>query len=153
VKKRWLPAPRAGTELGLTGRLVKRRLSRVGTTGRLPVTSFACWNVAAFTGCGRCGTRVLPKSVEGMVLIACRTRIFPWTAWAFENTGRPLPASGGTTAPFVTFRMFVMFVMFVMLVTLTTLVRAKPPWKPNQGKNGSHGPTGNQPMLEKPNPN
>src|SRR2546428_12986804 len=69
---------------------------------------------------------------------------------AFDPPGRvPGEASGWTTVECVTLVMFRILVMFVMFVTLTTL-KLLP--NPNHGKNGSHGPTGNQPSEPNPKP-
>ena len=80
VKKRGAPIVCAGKDRGLTARLVKLRLWRVGTTGRLPLTRLAPRSVAGLTGCGCSGALVVPNCVAGMVVTAWRTWILPCTA-------------------------------------------------------------------------
>src|SRR5437016_414078 len=99
----------------------ERRLSRVGTTGTLPATMWACCNAATSTPLRRFMVPPRLKSSIGTDVIACRIRGLVIANRRFESPRiRPWVVSGGTKAPPCTLLMFVMFVILVTLVMLVT---------------------------------
>src|SRR5215472_10117732 len=122
------------------------RLSCVGTTGTLAVITWASRSCAASMPNRRPLWMPLPNSALDTEVTPARTWALVKIKLALENTGcRPRIPSGPIKRPLKLFTL-----MMLILVMFTTCTRLKP--NPHQGKNGSNGPTGHQPMLPKPKP-
>src|SRR5439155_3936002 len=99
-----------------------RRLSGVGTTGSVPLTSCASLSLVRLSGC-RCRVACpWAKPSAGTVTIDSLTRGLLSISWTFDRVGCCALARGGRRARFEASRLsyvlltWVMFVAFVMVM-------------------------------------